>query len=959
MPSDSAGTPRHPLSALRDAITQGWELPTRRDPRWPFAFLLTLYCVLGFMFFGFNRTPGQMLFIMASGAVLDVVLGVVVHQKKRLPLSAWISCASLAILLNYSKHSVVLFLPVLLAIGSKYVLTLNGKHVFNPSMFGVAVSLLVGHELITAAPAYQWAGSSLTVTFFLITAAAMLFLWRIDRMWLVASFLCCYLANTAIRAWVMRHHLPPEMLFIGTFTTPPFFLFTLYMITDPQTSPKTRGMQLFIGFAIAAVDLVLHTKESVYTFFYAALIVGTVRFFIGHGRKLWSLAPQAYVRGEFDRVRLRGVIATAAIAIAYAGVAFAATFNHAEPQTVFTYARSSAADAGLGTRMSDVLTQVDPRVAHIAKWILSVGDAVAAGDIDNDGDTDIFLSNPLKDPDARARVYLNDTVAGGALTFHAMRFSALQDRFGTIDAPRTAGLVSGGTFADLDGDGDEDLLVAVGFGRSRILQNTLIPTGVLDFVDVTDEVGFHEHTVSLQMVPFDMDNDGDLDLMVLNATSPLLTDYQPPRELNIFDLPPAQYDGDRRMLRFMHNGWHDADNGGGQVFYENVLHDGALKFVKKSVGLEQRRWSLAATVVDFNHDGFSDVYVANDFGPDELLLNVRGQHFNHVIGRMFNDVGKDTYKGMNASAADFDRNGFIDVTVSNVHHALQAEGSILWMVSASNDAFVPRFSDEATTRGALNEHRFGWGAQTGDINNDGWTDIVQCNGMVDDRLDHAIDDGPWYWRNRKDYWYVNHKLMQSGPDVHTYADMWGDIRGRTIYPNEARRAYLNQGAHGAPGYFVDVAPEIAIADPDNSRGVLLSDLDADGDLDALITNQHGEIGVYQNQLRAGGATPSDAHFVSVQLLGDAPNTDGLGAVVTVRYTDAGSTQTQLQTRQAIGGFASQNDPRLHFGVGAYAGTVDVEVQWPRGNKSGGTFPVDARVQVRESPDAHAQARAVP
>ena len=256
-------------------------------------------------------------------------------------------------------------------------------------------------------------------------------------------------------------------------------------------------------------------------------------------------------------------------------------------------------------------------------------------------------------------------------------------------------------------------------------------------------------------------------------------------------------------------------------------------------------------------DSFIDVYVGNDFGPDELLLNEGGKRFRRIVGTMFNEVGNDTYKGMNASVADFDRNGFFDVTVSNVHHALQAEGSMLWMVSASDDPFVPRFKDEATERGALNEHRFGWGAQTGDLDNDGWPDIVQANGMVDDRLDHSIDDGPWYWRTRKDYWYVNHKLMQSGPEVHTYADMWGDIRGRSIYPNEARRAYLNLGARGAPAHFVDVAAQLGLADPDNSRGVLLSDLDNDGDLDVVVTNQHGPVSVYRSTLRE---QKPDAHW---------------------------------------------------------------------------------------------------
>ncbi len=134
--------------------------PGIKDPRYPFAFILTLYGVLGFTFFGFNRTPLQMLLIVVSGMALEVGLTWAVHRRWIVPLSAYISCCSLALLLNYSHHYMLLFIPVFFAIASKYVFTFEGKHVFNPSMFGVAVSLLVMGDLITSAPAYQWAGAT-------------------------------------------------------------------------------------------------------------------------------------------------------------------------------------------------------------------------------------------------------------------------------------------------------------------------------------------------------------------------------------------------------------------------------------------------------------------------------------------------------------------------------------------------------------------------------------------------------------------------------------------------------------------------------------------------------------------------------------------------------------------------------------------------------------------------------
>ena len=376
------------------------------------------------------------------------------------------------------------------------------------------------------------------------------------------------------------------------------------------------------------------------------------------------------------------------------------------------------------------------------------------------------------------------------------------------------------------------------------------------------------------------------------------------------------------MFRFMHDGWHNADNGGLNVLYRGRGDGTFEKLDSAALGLAETRWSLAVSTVDLNRDGWTDLYIANDFGPDEVYLNEGGKHFRRIQGRLFGEIGKDTYKGMNSTVADFDRNGWLDVYVSNVHHALQAEGSLLWMVSANTeDAFVPTFKDEATFRGALNEQRFGWGASAGDLDNDGWPDLVQANGHVDDRLDHLYDSG------RKDYWYVSHKLMQSGPEVHTYADKWGDIRGRTIYPNEPRRAYLNLGDE-KPGHFVDVAKELGLDDPDNSRGVLLADLDNDGDLDAVITNQHGPVSLYRNTLLEGPGKDA-AHFVGLTLEGDGQHTtrSAVGSRVVVSYEEGGRHVEQVQEVGLLGGLSASADPRLHFGLGHHAGPVTVTVQW--------------------------------
>ncbi|MFY0572240.1 CRTAC1 family protein [Archangium lansingense] len=921
----------------------GWVWPRWNDPRIPFAAILSLYGVLGFSFFGFNRNPWQMLAIVASGSALDAGLGWLLRREKVVPLSGYISCCSLALLLNYSHSSWLLLLPVWLTIGSKYVLTFEGRHVFNPSMFGVATSLLFTRELITAAPAYQWANGEVALSAFIVMAALVLFFFRVGRTWLVLSFLGFYALQTALRAYILRYHLPPEVLFLGTLGAPAFFIFTFYMITDPGTSPKAPRAQVLLALALTLVDLVFHLKESVFTFFYAALTCATARFLFLHARALWQRGPRAYFAGIFSPGPLKRLGAVGGLGAALAAGYFLMVAPSVQSRPLpFHMERLEASHTGLGSTMGDVLLKVDPRVLHVSKWVLSVGDAVAAGDFDGDGKVDLFLTNPLKSDAYRAALYRNL----GGLRFERVKVPALEHIAANYT---TEGAAAGGTFVDYDGDGDQDLAVAVAFGPSKLLRNLLRETGTASFEDVTTRAGVGDHSVSMAVTLLDFDRDGHLDLFVANALTTHLPDYATPTPFNFFRLPPPEYPEDRRMLRFFHNGWHNADNGGLNVLYR-ARGDGTFeKLDSVALGLSETRWSLAVSTVDLNQDGWTDLYIANDFGPDELYLNEQGKHFRRVVGKLFGEIGKDTYKGMNSSVADFDRNGWLDVYVSNVHHSLQAEGSLLWMTYPGKEPFVPEFKDEATFRGALNERRFGWGAAAGDLDNDGWPDIVQANGHLDDRLDHLYDSG------RKDYWYVNHKLMQSGPEVHTYADKWGDIRGRTIYPNEPRRAYLNLGDE-KPGHFVDMAKELGLDEPDNSRGVLLSDLDDDGDLDAVISNQHGPASVYRNTLR-DGAGKDAAHFVGLSLVGDGQQTtrSAVGTRVVVSYEEGGKRVEQVREVGLMGGLSASADPRLHFGLGSHAGPVKASIHWYGGEVQ--TVQLDAdRYHVVTQPAVSARLR---
>ena len=915
-PIPTAAAPPAPVPALRVAPAgpkaPGWRgaIPSRHDMRWPFAAILTLYAVMGVSWLGFNRSPAQILLTIAAGCALDVLLHRVLRRREWLfPLSAYISALSLSLILNYSHDYFLLLLPVAITIGSKYLLTFRGQHVINPSLAGVATTLLFAGSLITTAPAYQW-GGHWAMSAFMVMAALSLFVFRVGRGWLIVSFLFFYALQTALRAYVMRHHLPPEMLFLGTMTTPPFFLFTFFMLTDPKTSPNSPRAQVALAFGITVVDLYLHTRESVFTFFYAAFAIAISRWAFLHLREMWRMGSLAHVRTAVDRGTLRTVGVLAAM-VTIGGTAYATVIRPhvALDDAGFVLRTVPAAESGLGVTMDGgSYDLVDPRLRHIAKWLLSVGASVAAGDVNGDGLPDLFLTHPLARDEDRAALYLNR----GGFRFERVAVPALDS---LRMAPERHGFASYGLFFDYDEDGALDLLVPVSFGRTRLLRSRLAETGRVEFQDVSVAAGMPEYTISVAANVLDYDRDGRPDLLIGNVLDPWLPGYERPTRLNIFRLPQPEFDGDRRMFRFMHDGWHDARNGGRNVLLRNV--GGRFQEMDAAaMGIPETHWTLSIGTADLNGDGWTDLYLASDFGRDDLYLNQAGRGFRRVAGRLFGHVGMDTYKGMNSSITDFDRNGWPDVYVSNVHQELQAEGSLLWMNRGPDARGTPRLRDEATGRGALNEDRFGWGAGVGDLNNDGWPDVVQANGMVDDRLDERYAGCP-------DYWYVNHKLMQAGREVHTYADMWGDIRGRCTYPNERRRVYLNRGGDARP-QFVDVAPLVGLSAGDNSRGVAIADLDGDGRQDVVIANQHAGPTLLRN---APSAKAAASHWIGLRLVGDG-KTCGREAYGSTAAVMLPNERPQSREVQAANGFSSQHDTRLHFGLGATAsGTVNVRIRW--------------------------------
>jgi Na+-translocating ferredoxin:NAD+ oxidoreductase RnfD subunit len=882
------------------------------DPRIPIAGVLFTYLVLGLTVLGFNRSPWQAITTTLSCCLLEVLLTQIFKKKWVFPLSALITSFSLSFLLNYSHDFFLLFVPLFFAIGSKYIFQFKGRHALNPAMAGISLSLLTVPHLVTAAPAYQWNGIA-SMSLFIIMLGLIFVIPKVNRHWLVISFLFVYTVQTFLRAMIMKHHLPFETLFLGTLSSPSFFIFTFFMITDPATSPPDKKTQIKVGALLATIDLILHLYQSYYTFFYAALIVGLSRWFLNHIKESQSLGVLPYLKSRFwdSKYYLKPLTL---LIIGFSGTWVYGNIIHPKlPKQNLTWQlqKLDNKETGLSAELStDLYSQVDARVQHIVKWVLSVGESGSVADINNDGLPDLFLSHFMKNPNDRATLYLNT----GEHQFSKVPLPLLDSiRLN----PKEKGIITQGLFADYDNDGDQDLLLTLGFGELVLLKNKIKETGQLSFIDVTREVGLNVYNNSLGATWADFNRDGRLDLFVLNVWPDSLPQHPQARSLNLFKLPDPTEEDPSSPFEFMHDSWHMSNNGGVNRLF---LQSGDGKFElqdSQKWRIPETRWSLAVTAADFNKDGWTDLYIANDFGPDDLYYNKKGEFFENVKGKLFGSIGRDTYKGMNASAADFDHDNYLSVYISNVHHAFQAEGSLLWKFSPGQEDFYPRLEEVASHRGVLNESRFGWGASATDFDNDGWVDIAQANGMVDDRVDKKFKECP-------DYWYVNEKIARSPPQIHRYANKWGDIRGYCIYGNDRDRLYLNRGSGQLP-QFVDVGKELGMVNMSPSRAMVSADFENRGRRDLLVLHQFVEPSLYRNE----ELTSESNEWIGFQLesLNPECNRDAFGTVVKIEVQSARGEWSMTAEKQAVSGFSAQSDSRIHFGLGQNAIIKNVQILW--------------------------------
>ena len=505
--------------------------------------------------------------------------------------------------------------------------------------------------------------------------------------------------------------------------------------------------------------------------------------------------------------------------------------------------------------------------ADVLGMFTAGGASVAVGDYDNDGDEDLFVTQ--SDTGKANQLLRNDLIPSGRLAFTDVAVAA-----GVTGGNDPKSIVADALWLDADNDGLPDLLVAR-FGTPILYRNE----GSGKFKDVSAGSGLDKFGNSIAALAFDYDNDGRLDL--------LLGNYFPP--VNLIDLPTPHV---------LPNNLDNADNGGGASLWKNATEPGSQKIrfveVTQKAGLAHHTgWTLDLGHADFDNDGWQDLYLAGDYGTDRVFFNNRNGTFRDATKEA---IGFDTRKGMNADVGDYDRDGWLDVYVTNITDEYMKECNMLW--HNNGDGTFTDLSKETGTCNTL----WGWAAKLGDFDNDGWEDIFAVNGLRS--------------AGKENYIPVLLEMIITPNIDFTDVRNWPAIGGMSWSGFQKKKLFRNLGDQS----FKEVSAEARVDNDRDGRGIGMADLDNDGRLDLYQTNANQASLLYRN------VSPGTGRWIELQLAGTKSNRDAVGARVTVR---SGS-QSWIRELNGGNGYAGQSTRRLHFGLGKARKIDAVEVRWPSG-----------------------------
>jgi hypothetical protein len=542
----------------------------------------------------------------------------------------------------------------------------------------------------------------------------------------------------------------------------------------------------------------------------------------------------------------------------------------------------------------------DRRLDHIMPQIASVGASVAVADFDRDGWPDFYVTSSADG--SLNRLYRNQ----GDGTF-----KDVAGELGVADVNRAGtGVSMGAVWGDYDNDGYEDLFVYK-YGRPELFHND----AGKGFTRVSEKAGLPEWVNANAAVWLDYDRDGRLDLFLPGYWSEDI-DLE---HLKTTKIMPESFEyaenGGRKYL--FHNLGGSADRGAGApgVIFEEV---------SEKLGIKSRRWTLAAAAADLTGSGFPDLFLANDYGIPQLYINKGGKQF--VESGKDAGVARTPKSGMNASFGDIFNDGRLSIYKTNISEpGVLVQANDLWVPQKTKPGMAsgtPAYDDLATSVG-VDLGGWSWGAQFGDLNNDGLLDLYLTNGYVSAG-------------ERSSYWYDFAVIAVGHSTIIGDAANWPAMKGRSLSGYQHKRVWLNDGL----GRFTDVAQVVGVTDTNDGRAVALADLFNRGVLDVIVANQRGPLLVYKNTVQPG------RHWIELALEGTTSNRSAIGARVEVQWDG----RTQVQEVSGGSGFSSQNDRRLHYGLGAATKIDRIVIRWPSGQGGTQTIenpPVDRILVVKE------------
>jgi hypothetical protein len=529
------------------------------------------------------------------------------------------------------------------------------------------------------------------------------------------------------------------------------------------------------------------------------------------------------------------------------------------------------------------------------------GGGVGIGDFDNDGLQDIFFTGNM----VSSKLYLNKGY---------LKFEDITEAAGVA----TKGWIMGISLVDINNDGWLDIYLNVaGPGQKNEYRNLLFineglnSLGIPSFSEAAAQYGLADNSFSVQSAFLDYDRDGDLDMFLLTNR----VDFSDKSFIHPSNYPATKGVTTDRLYKNI--GIPDTLD---HPFYIDVSEEAGIKYEGYGLGL---------AIDDLNADGWPDIYVANDFMPNDLIyINQQDGTFNDYSSQ---SQRHQSYNGMGVDIADINNDLLPDIMVvdmlpkSNERRKSMMSGMNYEKFLMEQEAgYVPQFmrntlqlnqgkDAEGTTHfsdisqlAGVHDTDWSWAPLMADFDNDGLRDIYITNGFVKDITD--LD-------------FINYKapaVSMFGPQ-----ESKQEKRRKTIELLKGVKVsnfiFKNQGDFS----FQDLTEDWGVDIPSYSNGAAYADLDNDGDLDIIINNINDNAFIFENQSKH---INKESHFLQLLLRGSEKNRSGLGAKVIV-YTDSTS---QYYYHSPVKGYLSSMHTPVHFGIGKHLLVDSLKITWNDG-----------------------------